>query len=465
MSRPVLALLLVALLSLAGMGLVCPGRPGRASRPGHTGCRVRDRADRRNRAPTTLTSTTFSTAARQGRPRAAPRARRASPRCAPMTSFGTTSSISSGPSTSWGTSEQAGPSISPLQTPWSGLGEEVGGSLQANLGFEVRPATELRVRGTMSFYFPGPGPLFSEMIVDYSILNSVFFRAGIFPYTWGNSQFFLYGNLPGRGLSTWANSNLPLWERNNIITNVVTPTVPVSLKMNIPFGLNGLTLLARFDMTNYGFPDQFTPNPKYAGYGLQWDMVTGPIEWSLAGFYQNLLTPRSLLAMKTSLLGFDLSGEMTLASPISGGQFQGVYPTITAGISREWSDAHIKFTAEYGYNGERNPGLSLLPDNSGPGGHNSAMALRFTNLGDMGLAFTFLWQHNWSDGSGTVRPVHRDFPRCPHDAADRAAPGLWPRQQRGAEQPPGAGGQEVRAPGPHQDRGQLPGMKMKAASA
>jgi hypothetical protein len=292
----------------------------------------------------------------------------------------------------------------PLETPWSNLGGEVGGSLQANLGFEVRPATELRVRGTMSYYFPGPGPLFSEMIVDYSILNSVFFRAGIFSYTWGNSQFFLYGNLPGRGLSTWSNSNLPFWERNSIITNLVTPTVPISLKMNIPFGLGGLTMLARFDMANYGFADQYSPNPKYAGYGLQWDMVTGPIEWSVAGFYQNLLTPRSLIAMKTSLLGFDLSAEATLASPFSGGQFQGVYTTLTSGISREWSDAHIKVSAEYGYNGERNPGLSLLPDNSGPGGHNSAVALRFTNLGDMGLAFTFLWQHNWSDGSGLLAP-------------------------------------------------------------
>jgi hypothetical protein len=292
----------------------------------------------------------------------------------------------------------------PLEAPWTGLGGEVGGAFQANLGFEVRPAPELRVRGTMSFYFPGPGPLFPEMIIDYSILDSVFFRAGVFSYTWGNSQFFLYGNLPGRGLSTWSNSNVPFWERNNIITNLVTPTAPISLKMNIPVGLNGLTLLARFDMANYGFPDQYTPNPKNAGYGLQWDMVTGPIEWSVAGFYQNLLTPRSLLAMKTSILGFDFSTELTVASPWSGGQFQGVYPTLTAGISREWPDAHIKLAGEYGYNGERNIGQSLLPDTAGPGGHNSALVLRFTNLGDMGLAFTFLWQHNWSDGSGLLAP-------------------------------------------------------------
>jgi hypothetical protein len=294
----------------------------------------------------------------------------------------------------------------PLDSLGSYLGGEGGGSLSANLGFEVRPANELRLRAKLNYYFPGPGPLFSEMIIDYSLLNSVFFRAGIFDYTWGNSQFFLFGNLPSRALPGWSGTlNLPFWERNNLITSTVTSTVPASLKVSIPFGLNGLTLLARLDMANYGgTPGTTTTDPRDGGYGLEWDMVTGPVEWSIGGFYQRLLTPRSLLALKTHLLGFDLSAELTLASAFSDGQFQIVYPTVTAGISREWTDAHIKLIAEYGYNGERNPGISLLPDETGPGGHNSAMVLRFTDLGPDGLAFTFLWQHNWSDGSGLVAP-------------------------------------------------------------
>jgi hypothetical protein len=286
------------------------------------------------------------------------------------------------------------------------LGGEGGATITSRLGFEVRPATELRVRATLSYYFPGPGPLFSEMIVDYSLLNSVFFRAGVFDYTWGNSQFFLFGNLPSRSLPGWTGTlNIPYWERNNLITNTLTSTVPASLKVSIPVGLDSLTLLARLDMANYGgTAGETTTNPKDGGYGIQWDMVTGPIEWSVAGFWQKLLTPRSLLAMKTSLLGFDFSAEMTLASEFSNGQFQTVYPTVTAGISREWTDAHIKLLAEYGYNGERVPGVSLLPDESGPGGHNSAAALRFAELGPGGLALTLLWQHNWSDGSGLVAP-------------------------------------------------------------
>lgn len=306
----------------------------------------------------------------------------------------------------------------------SNLGPEAGGSLTASLGFEVRPATELRIRGKLSFYFPAQTYLFSEMIVDYSILNSVFFRVGIFDYTWGNSQFFQFGNLPARSLPSWGLSSLPFWERTNILTAVTTPTVPISVKINIPFGLNGLTFLVRFDMTNY-FPGQTTPNPKDAGYGLEYDLVTGPIEWSIAGFYQYLLTPRSLLAMKTSILGFDISAEMTMAYPGSispagfvsdqptgggiyvGGVLQRIYPTAVIGLSREWTDAHIKLYAEYAYNGERDPGTNWLPrqDQTGPGGHNSAIALRFSNLGASGgLTFNLLWQQNWSDGSGLIGP-------------------------------------------------------------
>src|SRR5208283_816728 len=38
------------------------------------------------------------------------------------------------------------------------FGPEGSGSLTTNIGFEVRPATELRIRGTLSYYFPTQGP-------------------------------------------------------------------------------------------------------------------------------------------------------------------------------------------------------------------------------------------------------------------------------------------------------------------
>ena len=305
--------------------------------------------------------------------------------------------------------------------PGDNFGAEAGGSLTTSFGFEVRPVSDLRLRGTLSYYFPTSGPLFSEMIVDYSILNSVFFRMGTFAYTWGNSQFFQFANLPARSLPGWSISNLPLWEQTNLITNLTTETLPVSLKMNIPFGLNGFTFLARFDLSNY-FPNSSTPNPKDAGYGLQYDMVTGPIEWGVAGFYQYLLTPRTLLTMKTTVSGVDVSAEMTTAFPVRfthsgvttvsttgggifvGGALQRIYPTVIVGLSREWTDAHIKLYGEYAYNGESEPGNSWLADATGPGGHNSAAGVRFSNLGPSGLAINLLWQQNWSDGSALIAP-------------------------------------------------------------
>ena len=308
-----------------------------------------------------------------------------------------------------------------IDRPGDSFGPEAGGSLTTSFGFEVRPVDELRLRGTLSYYFPKTGPLFSEMIVDYSLLNSVFFRLGTFGYTWGNSQFFQFADLPSRSLPGWSTTNVPLWEKTNVLTSTVTETLPVSAKINIPFGLNGLTLLARFDLANY-FPNQSTPSPKSAGYGLEYDMVTGPIEWSVAGFWQYLLTPRTLLAMKTNVGGFDLSAEMTMAFPVKfssagisttttagggifvGGGLQRIYPTAVIGLSREWSDAHVKFYAEYAYNGERDSGTSWLADAAGPGGHNSAAVVRFTDLGLSSLALNLLWQQNWSDGSALIGP-------------------------------------------------------------
>jgi len=126
--------------------------------------------------------------------------------------------------------------------------------------------------------------------------------------------------------------------------------------------------------------------------------------------------------MKTSVLGFDLSAEATVGFPVAinrtgfvpyatagggiyvGGSLQRIYPTAVIGLSREWSDAGIKVYAEYAYNSERNPGTSWLSDESGPGGHNSAIGARFSNLGSSGITLNLLWQQNWSDGSGLIAP-------------------------------------------------------------
>ncbi len=302
------------------------------------------------------------------------------------------------------------------------FGYEVSGSLTATLGIEIRPAPELRLRGTMSYNFPKSGTQLSELIVDYSIRHSVFLRIGIFDYTWGNSQFFQFSNLPVRSLPDWGISNEPLWQKTNILEKNVDTDLPVSVKINIPLGLHNLTLLSRFDMENYGFPDVLTPTPKDAGYGMKFDLVTGPVEWSIAGFYQHLLNPRTSLGMKTSIMGFDLSTETTLAFPVNlspdgitwnptdgggipVGSGRKIYSTVVASLAREWTDSRIKLYAEYAFNGERDPGVSWLEDEAGPGGHNSAVVVRFRRFLDSVFSLNVVWQQNWSDGSGLVSPL------------------------------------------------------------
>ena len=48
--------------------------------------------------------------------------------------------------------------------------------------------------------------------------------------------------------------------------------------------------------------------------------------------------------------------------------------------------------------------MSLLSDESGPGGHNSAIVLRFADIGLASTALNLLWQQNYSDGSGLIAP-------------------------------------------------------------
>ena len=306
----------------------------------------------------------------------------------------------------------------------SGLGTDASGFFTASLGFDVRAAPQLRIRGTLSYGWPGTGPQLAELFADYSIREAVFFRLGIYDYTWGISQFFQFSNLPARGLTGWGINNEPPWQKLNIITVPPVVPLPLSIRMTVPIGLDSLTLLARFDTEHYGFPNNATPDPRYAGYGIQFSLVTGPMEWTLAGFWQNLLTPRSSLSLKTSIMGFDFSAEMTMALPVSlnldgsvqpiattgggifvGGWMQRIYPTAVLGLAREWMDPHIRLYVEYAYNGERDPGVSWLADETGPGGHNSVLALRFFNLGTSDISLNALWQHNWSDGSGLISPL------------------------------------------------------------
>ena len=309
------------------------------------------------------------------------------------------------------------------------FGYDVGGSFTAALGFEIRPATELRIRGKLTYSFPGfePSalPELSEMFFDYSVLDAVFFRIGIFDYTWGNSQFFQFGNLPARkpaGVGRTQHAALVGADQPaHYHPHAELPGVPQDEHSHGLQHADPSRQVRPPELRESSHGDIAQPQGRRL-IGIEYDLVTGPIEWSLAGYYQWQLNPRTLLALKTSILGFDVSAEGTLASPVSinrfaissdatpgggiyvGGALQYIYPTAVVGVSREWTDAGIKVYAEYGYNGERAPGESWLLDASGPGGHNSAMGARFTNLNGSGMTLNVLWQQNWSDGSGLVAP-------------------------------------------------------------
>ncbi len=297
-----------------------------------------------------------------------------------------------------------------------------GASLTAGLGFEVRPASQLRLRGLATYNFPTTGLQVTELIIDYTLRNTIFFRAGIFGYAWGDAQFSQLGNLPGRTLPSWSTDTIPVWQTTNLITNSTTSNLPTSVKAYIPLGRNGLTFLVRAD-PNY-FVSRTEPDLKSAGYGLEYDQVTGPVEWTLGGFYQRLLTPRAMLVGRSTVLGCALSVETLMAFPVTfkgtgavavptagggvyiGGPLQRVYPSMVLGLSREWTALNLKLHLEYTINSERDPrgdqaNPDWLPDAVGPGGHATDVALHLGRLFDnRKIGLNLLWQHNWTTSAG-----------------------------------------------------------------
>ncbi|HET7838701.1 MAG TPA: hypothetical protein VFL04_02995 [Rectinemataceae bacterium] len=302
------------------------------------------------------------------------------------------------------------------------FGIDGGASLTAGLGVEVRPAPQLRLRALATYNFPTTGIQVSELIIDYTLRNTVFFRAGIFGYTWGDAQFSQLGNLPGRTLPTWTTNTIPVWQQTNLLTNTTTSTLPTAVKAYIPLGRNGLTFYVRAD-PNY-FETRTEPDLKSAGYGLMYDQVTGPIEWSLGGYYERLLTPRSMLMARSTVFGCALSVEGVMAFPVTykstgfeaiptsggglyiGGLMKRVYPDLIVGLSREWPALDLKLHAEYTYNSERDPhgdqaNPNWLEDAVGPGGNATDVALHLGHfLHNRKLGLNLLWQHNWSTYAG-----------------------------------------------------------------
>lgn len=283
-----------------------------------------------------------------------------------------------------------------------------------------------------------------ELFSDVTIADAVFLRFGKQSASWGVSYFYS----PGDVISlTTKDVTDPTAEREG----------PVALKASIPFPAAKANLTG-FVLARDSYFSNGTATLENLGYAVQGDILVGPAQIGLAGFYQESNAPKIVATLNTGLgyadlpvisdINFFTEGVLSYGSDVVKGVgsttrtgfgttyaslqdwSQEWYPTATAGLSYTNSDSNLTLRTEYLFNpfGSDDKDSATLAYNTAiytlagnslsgasrqyttsdayyPGRHYLTSLVTFSELaGTDKLAFTTLWQQNLSDQSGWVKP-------------------------------------------------------------
>jgi hypothetical protein len=283
-----------------------------------------------------------------------------------------------------------------------------------------------------------------EMFTDVTVNDALFLRFGKQSASWGTSYFYS----PGDVISLTAkDASDPTAEREG----------PVAMKATVPFpGLKAN--LTGFVLARDSYFGSDLPSLQTLGYALQADVLVGDAQVSLGGFYQRDNAPKAVATLNTgfgflhipglsdvnlfSEAVFSYGADVLKTSGTTGGanpQFTSIsswdktlYYTGTVGASYSNSDANLTLRAEYLYNpfgssdktvaqtayntfvaasmnaytGTNTAGRAYgYGDAATPGVHYlTALASLAKFGGSDKLSFSTLWQQNFSDLSGWVKP-------------------------------------------------------------
>jgi hypothetical protein len=298
----------------------------------------------------------------------------------------------------------------------------------ANLFFDARPKDGFRVFGKLKAVYPfNFSPVSSEadiniveLFTDFDYNDFLYFRVGKHTIKWGEGYFFS----PADVLNvTSIDPENPEAQRE----------CPLSVKMNVPFGLHNIYL--------YLIADELTTRLDEIAIAPKFEFVLGNLEMGIGGFYKKDFAPRGVLTATLPFWNFNFFGE-AVVSYGSDKTFiertdditnypQGVKPVHkmedwffsgTAGFSLVFidPDPSISVIGQYFYNGEgysdpeilKEPGVaSLIADGQliakdllKPGKHYGAADISWNNILDSDFGVSVFWMGNLSDGSGQVRP-------------------------------------------------------------
>ncbi len=320
----------------------------------------------------------------------------------------------------------------PLEPESHGVGVDLG----ATVFLDARPADDFRVFGKIDLSYPfttdedaqpprGFDDIVSvrELFSDFTIGDALFLRGGKHTIAWGVGYFFSPADVLNL---TSIDPEDPEAEREG----------PVSLRANLPVDFNNLYLYVIADPGDGGV--QLAAAPKA-------EFVVGGTEIGIGAFYHRDRVPRAMLTLSTSLLDFDLFGELEASlgsdrrfvEPADRGpdtphglravrNTDDPFAAATGGLRYtyrpEEGDWSATFAGQYLWNGEGYEDAAVLRDNRRgvmklleagdlsfgdlvyPGRHYAAasasVGLGRTADWSMGV----FWLSNLSDGSARVSP-------------------------------------------------------------
>lgn len=290
----------------------------------------------------------------------------------------------------------------------------VSSAINAQLFFDARPETDIRVYGKFDLDYPYAADdgfiSIKELFSDFSYDDKLFFRVGKQTINWGVGYFFSPADL--LNLSE-INPSSPEDQLDG----------PLSVKINAPMGVDNL----------YGYvvipDDQSDLDVTDLAYAVKYEKVIGGSEFGFGAYYRKDQPPSAMLTMSSGIGEVALFGEAVVSygsdrsflvvggfvpveNPDDRLYFQG-----TVGARFAWmdddSDLGVSFAGQYYYNGEGYGGDGVLSPidrtnppsfvNMGAGRHYGAANVSVT-LTDT-LSTGAFWYSNLSDMSGMVSPT------------------------------------------------------------
>lgn len=304
--------------------------------------------------------------------------------------------------------------------------------LGTSLVFDARPDEDMRVLGKVEIRYPfgyssderNFDDVFhvTELFSDFNIDDRVFFRAGKSTINWGVGYFFSPADL----------LNLSQIDPENPDDELEGP---VSVKMNIPVGLNNLYV--------YVIAPEGIESASKLAVAPKIEFVTGNSEIGAGAYYQKDHSPAVMATVSTGIndLSLFLEGVVTYGSDKTfvDQDFSLItyddtfFVKATAGGMYTWSDDlsnfDFSFTGQYLFNGEgyddddqvfltenrqtvmaavisEVPSYSALSlsDLMQTGRHYGAGSFNWKGMFQSDFDFSLFWLGNISDGSGMVKP-------------------------------------------------------------